>query len=53
MRRLFADEDGLSAVKWALLVAAVAAVVVMYVPQFHFVIAWLQRLGDRLGAGAF
>ena len=52
-RKILADETGLSAVKWALLIAAVAVAAVMYFPQLSFVIAWLQRLGTRLGTGAF
>ena len=52
-RRILADENGLSAVRWALLFAAVAVAAIMYFPQFNFMIAWLQRLGDRLGTGAF
>ena len=53
VRRLVADENGLSNLKWALLIAAVAVAAVMYFPQFNFIIAWLQRLGTRLGTGAF
>ena len=52
-RRLLADENGLSAIKWALLIAAAAAAVVMFVPQFGFIIARLERLGTWLGTGGF
>jgi len=51
-RRFLVNEKGISTLKLALLIAAVAvaAVAVKYFPQ---VIASLQRLGAWLGVGAF
>jgi Flp pilus assembly pilin Flp len=48
VRRLVADENGLSNLKWALLIAAVAAAAVMYFPQFSFVTAALPHLWSWL-----
>jgi Flp pilus assembly pilin Flp len=37
VRRLAADENGLSNLKWALLIAAVAIAAIMYLPPLSFV----------------
>ena len=43
VRRLVADENGISSLTWALLIAVVAIAAVMYFPQFSFVTAALGR----------
>jgi Flp pilus assembly pilin Flp len=48
VRRLVADENGLSNLKWALLIAAVAVAAVMYFPQLSFVTAALQHFWSWL-----
>jgi Flp pilus assembly pilin Flp len=48
VRRLVADENGLSNLKWALLIAAVAVAALMYFPQLSFVTAALQHFWSWL-----